>query len=38
MPTTFYVSAEGEIVCQDNGAIDEGALRDRLDDRFGVTA
>jgi hypothetical protein len=36
MPTTFYVSADGEIVGQDNGAIDGGALRDRLDDLFGV--
>jgi thiol-disulfide isomerase/thioredoxin len=38
MPTTFYVSADGEIVGQDNGAIDKDALRDRLADLFGVTA
>lgn len=38
MPTTFYVSAEGEVMGQDNGAIDEAALRDRLDDLFGVPA
>lgn len=38
MPTTFYVSADGEIVGQDNGAIDADALRDRLADLFGVTA
>jgi cytochrome c biogenesis protein CcmG, thiol:disulfide interchange protein DsbE len=38
MPTTVYVSAGGEVVGQDNGAIDEGTLRDRLDDLFGITA
>jgi thiol-disulfide isomerase/thioredoxin len=38
MPTTFYVSADGEIVGQDNGAIDGADLRGRLDDLFGVTA
>lgn len=38
MPTTFYVSADGEILDQDNGPIDESALRDRLDDLFGVTS
>ena len=38
MPTTVYISADGEVVGQDNGAIDEGALRDRLDDLFGVAA
>ena len=38
MPTTVYVSADGEIVGQDNGAINEGQLRDRLDDLFGVPA
>ncbi len=38
MPTTVYVSADGEVVGQDNGAIDAGALRNRLDDLFGVPA
>lgn len=37
LPTTFYVSPDGEILGQDNGFLDEGALRDRLEDLFGVT-
>jgi thiol-disulfide isomerase/thioredoxin len=38
MPTTVYVSADGEVVGQDNGAVDEDALRDRLNDLFGIPA
>jgi thiol-disulfide isomerase/thioredoxin len=38
MPTTVYVAADGEIVGTDSGAIDEADLRDRLADRFGVSA
>jgi cytochrome c biogenesis protein CcmG/thiol:disulfide interchange protein DsbE len=37
MPTTAYVSADGEVLAQDNGAIDEDTLRDRVVDLFGVT-
>jgi cytochrome c biogenesis protein CcmG/thiol:disulfide interchange protein DsbE len=38
MPTTVYVTAEGEIASTDSGAISESQLRDRLADLFGVTA
>jgi cytochrome c biogenesis protein CcmG/thiol:disulfide interchange protein DsbE len=38
MPTTVYVAADGEIVGNDSGAIDESQLRDRLADLFGVPA
>ena len=38
MPTTVYVSADGEVVGQDNGAIDEDTLRDRVHDLFGIAA
>jgi thiol-disulfide isomerase/thioredoxin len=36
MPTTVYISADGEVVGQDNGAIDDDTLRDRVHDLFGV--
>jgi thiol-disulfide isomerase/thioredoxin len=38
MPTTVYVTAEGEIAGTDSGPIDEPRLRDRLTDVFGVPA
>jgi cytochrome c biogenesis protein CcmG/thiol:disulfide interchange protein DsbE len=36
MPTTVYVTAEGEIVGDDGGGIDEARLRDRLASLFDV--
>ncbi|MGH9249843.1 MAG: TlpA family protein disulfide reductase [Acidimicrobiales bacterium] len=38
MPTTVYVTADGEIAGTDSGAISESQLRDRLVDLFGVPA
>ena len=38
MPTTVYVTADGEIAGTDSGAIDGSQLRDRLADLFGVPA
>jgi thiol-disulfide isomerase/thioredoxin len=38
MPTTVYVTADGEIAGSDSGAISESQLRDRLTDLFGVPA
>jgi thiol-disulfide isomerase/thioredoxin len=38
MPTTVYISADGEILERDNGAIDISTLRDRIEDLFGVDA
>jgi cytochrome c biogenesis protein CcmG, thiol:disulfide interchange protein DsbE len=38
MPTTVYVTADGEVLGTDSGAIDEAQLRGRLDDLFGVAA
>lgn len=38
MPTTIYVSAEGEILAKDNGQISESDLRGRLREHFGVGA
>lgn len=38
MPTTVYISAAGQVLATDNGAITESDLRSRLDDLFGVPA
>jgi cytochrome c biogenesis protein CcmG, thiol:disulfide interchange protein DsbE len=38
MPTTVYISADGEIVGRDNGAIAISTLRDRIEELFGVEA
>jgi hypothetical protein len=38
MPTTIYVSADGEVVGQSNGQIDEGRLRGQIRDLLEVDA
>lgn len=38
MPTTVFVSEEGEVVGKINGATDEDGLRDLLGEHFGVEA
>jgi cytochrome c biogenesis protein CcmG/thiol:disulfide interchange protein DsbE len=38
MPTTVYVTADGEVVGTDSGAIDAAQLRGRLADLLGVAA
>lgn len=36
MPTTLYISADGEVVGRDNGPIDASRLADRIEEHFGV--
>jgi hypothetical protein len=38
MPTTYLVSADGEIVEQHTGELEEDELRELLEEEFGVTA
>lgn len=38
MPTTLFVTAEGEIAHKANGAMSEGQLRSLIEENFGVSA
>lgn len=37
MPTTLWISAAGQILDRDNGAIDADTIRDRIEEHFGVS-
>lgn len=38
MPTTVYVSPEGEVLGKENGAINADILREKIEEHFGVSA